>query len=86
MGDHTRVSSEVLPEPLGPKSRKDGRVVLDGVRNMRKWRSRGANNATSMEVKMVHGDGWSNEVTKLCVEGIATPELFLKIYCRRNEK
>lgn len=74
VSDHTRVSSEVLPEPLGPKSRKDGRVVLEGARNMRKWRSSGANNTTSMVVKMVHGDGCSNEMKKLSggVEGIAT--------------
>lgn len=73
MSDHTRVSSEVLPEPLGPKSRKDGRVVLDGARNMRKWRSNGANNTTSMVVKIVHGDGCSNEVNKLSgVKGMAS--------------
>lgn len=65
MSDHTRVSSEVLPEPLGPKSRKDGRVVLDGARKMRKWRSSGAINTTSMVVKIVHGDGCSKEVNKL---------------------
>lgn len=74
MSDHTRVSSEVLPEPLVPKSRKDGRFVLDGARNMRKWRSSGANNTTSMVVKIVHGDGCSNAVNKLSggVEGMAS--------------
>lgn len=77
MSDHTRVSSEVLPEPLVPKSRKDGRVVLDGARNMRKWRSNGANNTTSMVVKIVHGDGCSNAVNKFStgVEGMASAVL-----------
>lgn len=74
MSDLTRVSSEVLPEPLSPKRRKDGRVVLDGARNMRKWRRSGASNTTSMVVKIVHGDGCSNEVNKLAggVEGMTS--------------
>lgn len=73
VSDHTRVSSEVLPEPLGPKSRKDGSVVLDGARNMRKWRNSGASNTTSMVVKIVHGDGCSNAVNKLSgAEGMAS--------------
>lgn len=72
MSDHTRVSSEVLPEPLGPKSRKDGRLVLEGERNMRKWRNSGANNTTSMVVKIVNRDGCSNAVNKISsVEGMA---------------
>ena len=29
VGLFTKVSSEVLPEPLGPTSRKEGRVVED---------------------------------------------------------
>lgn len=60
-----RVSRDVLPEPLGPTRRTEGRVVAEADRYMTRWRKSGIDNTTNIVIRMAEGVGCSNEVSQL---------------------
>lgn len=64
-GAGTSVSRDVLPEPLGPTRRTEGRVVAEADRYMTKWRKSGIDRTTNMVIRMAEGVGCSNEVSQL---------------------
>lgn len=53
----TRVNSEVFPEPLGPRSSIEGRVVRPLARNTTECRKRGMLSTSRTAIMSATGDG-----------------------------
>lgn len=60
----TSVSNEVFPEPLGPMSKKEGKVVADIDRYMTRCRNSGTESTRSAVIAMTNGEGPINEVSQ----------------------
>ena len=60
----TKVSSEVLPDPLGPVRRKVGKVVEVEERYMNRWRKRGMESTISAVTMIANGVGSSRDKRK----------------------
>ena len=72
----TSVSRDVLPEPLGPIRRKDGRVVAEAERYNTKCRKRGMESTTSAVMVMTKSEGSIIEDSQLC-ESVQDGAIFL---------
>ncbi len=66
MSAHTRVSSDVFPEPLRPARRNDGRVVEDVERYITKCRKSGIESTTRAVMIKAKGVGCKSLDNRLC--------------------
>ncbi len=64
--DHTKVSKEVFPEPLGPTRRNDDKVVEEVERYITKCRKRGIEITTRAVRTIAKGVGCRSVDNKLC--------------------
>lgn len=56
-GIRTKVKREVFPEPLGPMSKMEGRVVRPLARKTNEWRKMGMVSASNRAMAKAVGDG-----------------------------
>jgi hypothetical protein len=54
---HTSVSRDVLPEPLGPIKRIEGNVVRPLARKTTAWRNKGIDKTRMTAIARPRGDG-----------------------------
>ena len=59
------VSNDVFPEPLGPISRKEGKVVAEVDRYITRCRNRGIESTRRAVIAMTRGEGPIKEVSRL---------------------
>ena len=62
----TSVSNEVFPEPPGPISKKEGRVVAEVDRYITRCRNNGTESTRTAVMAITRGEGPINEVSQLC--------------------